>query len=149
MKKIVLVIMLSGVVMLGGLAAEAEAKEICPGPIPRDWVLVNTRVCAGCCTPGKLSTMLVVTNTEEMKIGSTITICPESDIPAGWAIVKTSQQAGGCGKAGQLVLMRTIEKLSDQKRAKRKTRQSSDSSLRGSVVHPRNMQSADFSSSSL
>ena len=116
MKKIAFVIMLSCVVMFGGVAAKAEAKDICPGPIPEDWVLVNTKICAGCCTPGQLTNMLVVKNTRKMKVGSTLSICPESDIPEGWAVIKTLQQAGGCGKAGQLVVMRTIEKLSESRK---------------------------------
>ncbi|WPD22027.1 MAG: hypothetical protein SD837_17695 [Candidatus Electrothrix scaldis] len=124
MKKFSFVIMLSCFVMFGGVTAKTEAKEICPGPIPQDWVLVNTRTCAGCCTPGRLSTMLVVENTRKMEIGSTVRICPESEIPEGWAIIRTLQQAGGCGKAGQLIVMRTIEKLSDYREEhKRKERE--------------------------
>ena len=115
MKKIGVVITLSCTLMFGGIAAEADTKEICPGPIPKDWVLVNTRVCAGCCTAGQLSTMLIVENTGKMEVGSTISICPESDIPAGWAVIRTVQKAGGCGKAGKLITIRTIEKLSDRR----------------------------------
>jgi hypothetical protein len=116
MQKIILTSVVSILVLLGSNPAPSKAKEICPGPVPQDWVVIGTRTCAGCCTPGKLSTMLKVKNARKLKIGSSLTICPESTVPEGWAIIRTMQQAGGCGKAGQLVTMRVIEKLSDNEK---------------------------------
>ena len=115
MKKIILTVAISIIVLAGSDSVKSATEEVCPGPVPKNWAIIGTRTCAGCCTPGQLSTMLKIKNTEKMEIGSSLTICPDSDIPEGWSIVKTIQRAGGCGKAGQLVKMRTIKKLSDNK----------------------------------
>lgn len=92
----------------------AQTMEVCPGEIPRGWVIISTRSCAGCCGGSGIVQMPTIKNIDDSPIGTTLEVCPQVT-PTGWVVISTRSCAGCCGGNG-IVQMPTIKKISERKR---------------------------------
>ena len=92
---------------------ESQTMEVCPGYVPRGWVIVSYRSCAGCCgQPGEIVLMPTIKRIDNMPVGTTIEVCPQR-IPRGWVTISYRSCAGCCGQPGELVQMPTIKRIDD------------------------------------
>ena len=83
--------------------------EVCPGPIPHGWVIVDQRPCAGCCgAAGHIILMPTIEYVAHLSSGATLEICPQP-IPFGWVKVSSRPCAGCCGAAGEITQMITSQ----------------------------------------